>query len=99
MVQTSTEDPTLETILYASSRLKADCVAILNASLLSQRTVGVFCDILTLDSDSDASSIGQATSNRGKKLKRRARYVHRGRLAGEYGLTLDGAVRVFLNCR
>jgi len=50
-------------------------------------------DLLTpLDSDSDASSIGQAPSNRGRKLKRNARYVHRGRLAGEYSLTLDGAV-------
>lgn len=44
------------------------------------------------DSDSDDSSIGQAPTNRGRKLKRNARYVHRGRLAGEYCLTLDGAV-------
>ena len=49
-------------------------------------------DALTVDSDSDVSSIGQATSNRGKKLKRHARYVYHGRLAGEYGLALDGAV-------
>lgn len=48
--------------------------------------------LICIDSDSDASSIGQAPTNRGKKLKRNARYVHRGRLAGEYGLMLDGAV-------
>jgi len=53
----------------------------------------VFLRRLTLtDSDSDASSIGQAPTNRGRKLKRNARYVHQGRLAGEYGLMLDGAV-------
>ena len=49
-------------------------------------------------SDSDESSIGQVPTNRGRKLKRNARYVHRGRLAGEYGLSLDAAVSASPNC-
>ena len=67
---------------------------ILNENLLNQKMVrrchSQGADFL--DSDSDASSIGQAPTNRGRKLKRNARYVHRGRLARECGLTLDGAV-------
>ena len=57
--------------------------------------VAAFKPLTLADSDSDASSIGQAPSNRGRKLKRNARYVHRGRLASAYGLTLDGAVPNF----
>jgi hypothetical protein len=93
MVPASTDDPTLETILY----VPRTALTISNLKRkLAEPEDGVYngLDILTLDSDSDGSSIGQATTNRGKKLKRHARYVHRGRLAGEYGLTLDGAVYI-----
>jgi len=96
MVQAGSEDPTLEVILYTPLRDITDVVSNLKRKLaepedgFSPFALRIFPNFIA--SDSDTSSIGDANNNRGKKLKRHARYVHRGRLAGAYGLTLDGAV-------
>lgn len=96
----SIEDPTLELILHRSFG-ESMLISLVTSkeSSRNQRTVVLFGleGANVLASDSEASSIGQASTNRGKKLKRNARYVHRGRLAAEYGLTLDGAVSYILH--
>lgn len=112
MVHTTTDDPTLQAILYrplpplrvppplcvpsawmltaADSNLKRK-LAEPEDGALPPRPPPLCADSFA-GSDSDTSSIGQAPTNRGRKLKRHARSVHRGRLAGEYGLAVDGAV-------
>ncbi|GAO49351.1 hypothetical protein SAICODRAFT_28326 [Saitoella complicata NRRL Y-17804] len=47
-------------------------------------------------SDSD-SSVGAATHNRGRKLKRKARFVHKGKLNLPYGLQTDREVVEYAN--
>ncbi|BFZ60187.1 hypothetical protein YB2330_001210 [Saitoella coloradoensis] len=47
-------------------------------------------------SDSD-SSVGAATHNRGRKLKRKARFVHKGKLNLPYGLQTDREIVEYAN--